>query len=378
METVVVIGLGGMGSAAAAHLARRGARVIGLERFDPAHAKGSSHGGSRIIRQSYFEDPSYVPLLVRAYELWDELDRDADEPIRTLTGGLYFGDPNSTTFAGSLLASQQWDLPHEVLDAAQIRRRFPHFTPADHELGLFEEAAGFARPENTVRAHIARAAAAGADLRFGVQVTTWASDASGVVVHTSDGVVHGDRLVICPGAWAPGLLADLGVPVTIERQVMYWLPTGDHYDAYRTGPVYIHERPDAAQIYGFPAIDGPDGGGKVAFFRMGSTCDPDTVDREVQPAEERRMRERLALTLPALSSGPALDAKVCMYSTTPDEHFVVGPHPAHPNVVVACGFSGHGFKFVPVLGEVLADLALTGHTAYNIELFDPTRFQTSA
>lgn len=374
METVIVIGLGGMGSAAAAHLARRGAQVIGLERFEPAHAMGSSHGGSRIIRQSYFEDPAYVPLLLRAYELWDDLEASADEPVRTLTGGLYAGDPDSLTFSGSLLASQQWDLPHEVLDAAEIRRRFPHFTPADHEVGLFEAAAGFARPENTVRAHLARAFAAGADLRFGVRVLDWSSNPSGVTVRTSEGELRGDRLVVCPGAWAPRLLEELEVPITIERQVMHWFPTGAAYASFAAGPIYIHERADAAQIYGFPAIDGPDGGAKVAFFRMGAECDPETIARDVEAWEDERMGERLALTLPALAHSPASDAKACMYSTTPDEHFVIGMHPAYDNVVVACGFSGHGFKFVPVVGEILADLALGGHTPHAVDLFDPTRF----
>src|SRR4051812_24235058 len=255
---VIVVGLGGMGSAAAAHLAARGQRVLGLERFGPAHALGSSHGGSRIIRQSYFEDPAYVPLLLRAYELWDQLETDSEADLMTLAGGLYFGPPDSLTVAGSLRASREWDLPHEMLDAAEIRRRFPTFAPSDDEIGLYEDAAGFVRPEATVTAHLALAAQRGADLRFEEPALEWSTAADGVRVTTTAGTYTAGRLVICPGAWAPELLADLGLPMTVERQVMHWFqPVGGvgPFSADRH-PVYIYggER----QLYGFPAIDGLD------------------------------------------------------------------------------------------------------------------------
>ena len=233
---VIVIGLGGMGSAAAAHLAARGQRVLGLERFGPAHDRGSSHGGSRIIRQSYFEDPAYVPLLLRAYELWRELEADSGADLMTLTGGLYFGRPDSPTVAGSLRSSRQWDLPHELLDAAEIRRRFPTMTPADDEVGLYEADAGLVRPEATVAAHLALAGQRGADLRFDEPVLDWSTTADGVRVTTAAGTYTAGRLVICPGAWAPELLADLGVPLTVERQVLYWFrPTGAWSRSPRTG-----------------------------------------------------------------------------------------------------------------------------------------------
>ena len=375
---VIVIGLGGMGSSAAYHLAARGQRVLGLERHTPAHDKGSSHGGSRITRQSYFEDPAYVPLLLRAYELWEKLERDSGSDVMTLTGGLFLGPETSTTFAGSLRASREWGLPHEVLDAAEVRRRFPTFDPADDEVALFEPKAGFVRPEDTVSASLALAARAGAQLQFGETVLSWTSTGSGVEVVTSKATYRAGRLVICPGAWAPELLGDLGVPFTVERQVMYWfepLPGVGPYRADRH-PIYIHEDATGEQIYGFPAIDGPERGAKVAFFRRGRVCTPDTIDRQVHDDEIDAMRERAGRLLPTLPTR-FLQAATCMYTNTPDQHFVLAQHPDHADVTVACGFSGHGFKFVPVVGEVLADLATTGTTEHPIALFDPRRLEAA-
>lgn len=371
---VIVVGLGGMGSAAAHHLAARGERVLGLERHTPAHDKGSSHGGSRIVRQSYFEDPAYVPLLLRAYELWERLAQDSGRDVLTLTGGLFLGREETLTFAGSLRASQQWDLPHEVLTAADVRRRFPTFTPAEDELALYEAKAGFARPEATVAAQLLLAERAGAELHFGEPVLRWESTATGVRVTTGSATYDAGQLVVAPGAWAPELLADLGVPIEVERQVMHWFEPLGGVGPYLPGrhPIYIHEDREGTQIYGFPSIDGPGRGVKVAFFRRGQVCTPDTIDRAVSAAEVDDMRCYAAHLLPSMPDR-FLQAATCMYSNTPDQHFVIAKHPEHTNVTVACGFSGHGFKFVPVVGEVLADLATTGRTDHPIDLFDPRR-----
>jgi sarcosine oxidase len=372
---VIVVGLGGMGSAAAYHLARRGQRVLGLERFEPVHHHGSSHGGSRIIRQSYFEDPAYVPLLLRAYELWDRLTQDSGREIITLTGGLFLGRPDSVTVAGSLRAARQWSLPHEVLDAAEIRARFPTFNPRDDEVGLFEAKGGFVRPEATVAAHLGLAQRHGADLRYQTPVLRWeAQPGAGVRVWTQDGAYTADRLVVCPGAWAPDVLADLDIPFRVERQVMYWFQPDSGIAPFLPDrhPIYIHEDAGGTQVYGFPAIDGVDGGAKAAFFRRGRRCTAETIDREVHPDEVQTMRAHLNAVLPSLP-GRFLRATPCLYTNTPDEHFVIGIHPRHPEVTVACGFSGHGFKFVPVVGEVLADLVTTGATPHPIGLFDPRR-----
>jgi sarcosine oxidase len=373
---VIVIGLGGMGSAAAYHLAARGQRVLGLEKFTPAHDKGSSHGGSRIIRQSYFEDPAYVPLLLRAYELWDQLATDTGLEVYRLTGGLFMGPSNCLTVAGSQRASQEWGLSHEMLDAAEIRRRYPTFTPYPGDIALYEAKAGFARPEMTVQAHIALAEKAGAELHFGEPVIEWSEIAGGVRVTTTHGTYTAGQLVVCPGAWAPQLLAEFGIPITIERQVLYWFDPRGGTAPFEDHPIFIHEDTTGAQAYGFPAIDGPDGGVKVAFFRKGIVCTPENIDRTVHDQEIAEMRDRVARVAPALD-GPCVHSATCMYSNTPDEHFVIARHPDSENITVACGFSGHGFKFVPIVGEILADLAIDGVTGHPISLFDPKRLVTT-
>lgn len=373
---VIVIGLGGMGSAAAFHLADRGQRVLGLEKFTPAHDKGSSHGGSRIIRQSYFENPAYVPLLLRSYELWEQLKQESAREVYRVTGGLFIGRETSVTFAGSLLASRQWSLPHEILDAQQVRDAFPTFDPNSDEVALYEAAAGFARPELTVQAHLDLAENRGATLRFGETVLSWEESGGGVTVVTDKGTYTAGQVVICPGAWAPGLLEQFSVPIVVERQLLHWFGPSAGTAAYEKNPIFIHEATDGMQDYGFPAIDGPDGGVKVAFFRKGIECTPDTIDRTVYPHEIEDMQARVLQTVPGLD-GPHIHSATCMYSNTPDEHFVIARHPEATNVTVACGFSGHGFKFVPVVGEILADLATTGSTDHPIALFDPRRLDSS-
>ncbi|WP_338676711.1 N-methyl-L-tryptophan oxidase [Streptomyces sp. SCSIO 30461] len=373
---VIVLGLGGMGSAAAHHLAVRGARVIGLEKFGPAHDKGSSHGGSRITRQAYFEGADYVPLLLRAYELYARLERDSGRSLATFCGGVMIGRPDSRPVAGALRSAEQWGLPHELLDAAELHRRFPAFTPGPDEAALYEPRAGLLRPEETVSAHLELAARDGAELCFGEPVIRWEADGRGVRVQTAERVLTAGQLVVCPGAWAPDLLPCLGVPITVERQVMYWFQPTSGTGPYTPDrhPVFVWEDGDGVQIYGFPAIDGPEGGVKAAFFRKGEVCTPETIDRAVHEGEIRAMADQLATRLPAVP-GAFLRAATCMYSTTPDEHFVIARHPRYPeSVTVACGFSGHGFKFVTVVGEILADLALTGTTAHPVELFAPGRF----
>jgi sarcosine oxidase len=378
MYDVIVAGLGGMGSATAYHLAGRGRRVLGLERFTPAHDKGSSHGQSRIIRQAYFEDPAYVPLLLRAYELWEQLERETGEDLMTLTGGLMIGPPESRPFMGSKATADEYGLPYEVFDATELKRRYPAFEPTQDTVALFEEKAGFVRPEAAVKAHLETAAAMGADLRFGEEILSWEPTDSGVLVETASGTYETEHLVVTAGAWAPKLLADLGLPLEVTRQILFWFdPVGGVepflYDRF---PIFIWEPEDGNSFYSIPAHDGPDGGVKVAFFRADATpADPETIDREIHDHEVDFIRSYMAKYVPALD-GELLYARTCMYTNTPDEHFVISTHPDHPQVSIAAGFSGHGFKFCGVVGEILADLVTEGEADHPIGLFSPTRLAT--
>ena len=379
MRDVIVAGLGGMGSAAAYHLAARGERVLGLERHAPAHDKGSSHGESRIVRQAYFEGAEYVPLLFRAYELWEDLERETGEDLMTLCGGLFVGPEGGELVSGSAASSDAHGLPYEMLDARELKRRFPVFEPDPDAVALFEKKAGFVRPEGGVRAHLDRAASLGAELRFGEKVLSWEATDSGVRVRTGNGVHEAGRLVVTAGAWAGELLADLGLPLEVTRQILFWFRPlgGTKAFAPQTLPIWIYEPPDGNMFYGFPTVDGADTV-KAAFFRAdGTPTDPDTIDREVHEDEVAFIQRYLGRYVPSMD-GELVEAKTCMYTNTPDQHFVVSPHPEHPQVTVAAGFSGHGYKFCSVIGEVLADLAVNGETGHPIDLFSPERLRGSS
>jgi len=370
-----------MGSAAAYHLARRGQKVLGLEQFRPAHDRGSSHGRTRVVRQSYFEDPAYVPLLLRAYELWRELESTSGSTLLTEVGGLMIGAAECDVVRGSRCSAETFGLAHEVLDAAEIRKRYPPLRPASGDIALFESKAGFIRPEAAVRAHLRGATALGAELRFEEKVLGWEPRGQGVAVRTARGTHEAARLVIAPGAWAPEILADLGLPLQVERQVQYWFAPIGGVEAFlpERFPIFIWDLGDDTTPYGFPALDGQSGGVKVAFYHAPQTelCHPDRINRTVGKAEVVRMQAAIGPRIPALS-GRFLHGATCMFTNTPDMNFVVASHPRHPQVSIACGFSGHGFKFCSVIGEILADLATHGTTDRDTGLFSPERWAPKA
>jgi sarcosine oxidase len=279
--------------------------------------------------------------------------------------------------AGSLASARAWDLPHELLETAEVRRRFPAFRVDDDTVALYEDRAGVVRPEQTVLEHLRRATAAGADLRFGQRVLGWTADSGGegVTVATVTGEHRAASLVVSAGAWAPQLLPWLAPQLTVERQLLFWFTPDGGIDRFRAPdhPIFIWEHSATRQFYGFPAAGTAADGVKVSFFRNGRETDPDQLDRAVTPAEVEEMRDHLAARLPALA-GTFVRGVACMYTNTPDQHFVIALHPDQPQVAVAAGFSGHGFKFVPLVGEVLADLVTERATAHPIGLFDPARF----
>jgi len=370
---VIIVGLGGMGSAAAYHLARRGWRVLGLDRHAPAHDQGASHGRSRIIREAYWEHPSYVPLVQRAYELWDELSRAAARPLLLTTGGIVIGPPDGVLVRGAIESARIHRLHHEVFDAASVRKRFPIFAPADDMIGVYERRAGVLVPEECVRVHLDQAARSGADLRHEEPATSWTATADGVAVQTPRGSYRAERLVIAAGPWAPQVLGDLGFPLTIERQVIAWFHPAQQAEAFEPArcPVHIWQV-NGRMFYGFPRLDSH--GVKIAEHASGDPTTAETIERKIEPAEiEELRRDFVARFMPA-ANGEVSATSTCMYTMTPDTHFIIDHHPHHENVVIACGFSGHGFKFVPVVGEILADLALDGGTRYDISLFSTGRF----
>lgn len=366
-----------MGSAAAHHLALRGAKTLGLEQFTPAHNRGSSHGQSRVIRLAYFEHPAYVPLLRRAYDLWADLEKASGRSILAVTGGLMIGDPASEVVSGSLRSAREHHLAHTMLDADQIRKRFPSLTPADGIVALHEDRAGVIAPEEAIHAHLALAAGNGAEIAFDEAVRSWTAEPSGgVTVVTTKRTVSAAHLMLAPGPWAPSLFGLPNIPLTVERQVLHWFEPAGGAAPFQPErfPIYIWDQGAGIQFYGFPAD--AVGRVKVAFFRTGSDarCSPDAVDREVHPHEVAAMRDALAGRIPALAGGRLVNSVTCLYTVTPDHHFVIGPHPDHAQVTLASPCSGHGYKFAPVIGEILADLALDGRTRHPIELFNPRRF----
>ncbi len=366
---VVVIGLGGAGSAAAYHLARRGLKVLGVERFGPLHDRGSSHGHTRITRQAYFEHPDYVPLLLRAYELWQELERACGDPLLLLCGGLMVGPPQGELVSGALRSAQAYGLPHEILSPQDARARFPAFHLADAEVALYEPRAGVLFPESCVRAHQQQAQARGAELRFGVRVLDWDSDGRRVTVRAETGTVEAGSLVLAAGAWMPEL-ARWQLPLWVERQVVFWFaPRRPEWFGPDRCPVFIWQAQDGF-FYGIPSMAGR--GLKAARHHGGERVHPDRVP-PARPEEAGWLRAQLARCLPDADGGLE-GAATCLYTNTPDERFVVDFHPEFPNVLVCSACSGHGFKFTSVVGELVADLVTQRSTRLPIEFLSLRRF----
>jgi len=368
----IVVGLGAMGSATAYHLARRGRSVLAFDQFTPPHARGSSHGETRIIREAYFEHPSYVPLLQRAYALWHELEHNAGDTLFVATGGLMLGTPDSAIVSGALRSAREHALRHEYLTAREVRSRFPALRPDDDMVAVLEPRAGVLFPERCVAAHLELARRGGAHLRCDERVLRYEAGADGVRVFTAQAHFDAATLIVTAGAWAARLLPDLKLPLQVERQVLYWFePAAAAPFLPDRCPVHLWQFDGQHFFYGFPDMRGSAGAGtgvKVARHHDGVLVDPDTVDRAVSADEAAAMRSIVRRYLPG-ADGPLRQATVCVYTNTPDEHFWLDRHPAESQVLIASPCSGHGFKFASVIGEVLADLATTGQSAFDLGLF---------
>jgi sarcosine oxidase len=367
---VIVLGVGGVGSAALDQLARRGSYALGLDRFPPGHDRGSSHGRTRLIRQAYYEHPDYVPLLKRAYELWADLAARARKVLYHEVGVLCVGRPEGAVLSGVLASARQHSLEVEQLSATDLSARFPGYRVPEPLGALFERRAGYLDCEDAVRAAADQAVKNEAFLQTDANVIEWKPEGTGVVVRTDRTTYHAGSLIITAGAWAGQLLADLGIYFEVLRKSFYWYEAPEIYAADHGAPGFIYET-DVGNFYGFPDIDHQ--GLKVGEHTGGlPVVDPLNVDRSPDAAETARIDAFLSAHLPEVTRRQ-LHFATCLYTLSPDRNFVVDRHPDYPQVSFAAGLSGHGFKFVPVLGEALADLAERGKTSLPIEFLSSRR-----
>lgn len=369
---VIVAGLGAMGSAAAFHLAKAGRRVLGLDRFRPPHEFGSSHGRTRIIREAYFEHPSYVPLVQRAYELWAELERESGHRLLRQTGGLMIGPPGGPLVEGAAKSAQQHRLEYRLLSAEEVRHEFPGLRPTDDMVAVWEPRAGILFPELAVRAHLDLATRAGATLRYEEPLLRWESSGAGVRVTTPLGCYYATRLLLSAGAWMPTMLAELKLPFSVERQVLCWFKPAAHPELFGPDrfPISLWEYEPSRFFYCFPDLGD---GVKGAIHHEGEKTEPEHLRREVGSLDTEPLRLLMDRLLPG-AAGPLLSAVVCMYTDTPDSHFVLGWHPRDRSVLIVSPCSGHGFKFSSAIGEVAASLLMDQVPSFDLTLFSPKRF----
>jgi sarcosine oxidase len=368
----MVAGLGANGSSTLYHLSGTGKKVIGIDRFTPPHTHGSSHGESRIIRQAYYEDPVYVPLLRAAYKEWEKLEIISGKKLFLKTGGLMLGFTDAAVVRGSRLSADTHAIPYEFLDANAIRRRFPAFRPPDGTIGLLEKEAGILYPEECIRSFLELAAARHATIRCDEQVLKIEPRRNSIEVTTTRERYSVHTLVLSAGAWTSQLLPALQLPLTVKRQALFWFDNGSARDRHRFLPVhmpiYIWEYAAGKMFYGFPDLGA---GIKIAPHHRGRTIHPDQLTQDVSPDEVDEMSE---IARQYLGMSPVFRASaVCMYTNTPDEHFIIDRHPDFANIIIASPCSGHGFKFSSLTGRILGDMALGNDTGFDLSPFSLSR-----
>ena len=374
---VIVAGLGAMGSATAFHLAgRKGLRVLALDRHHPPHTLGSTHGGTRIIRETSFEHPRYVPLVRRAYECWRQIEAATGQSLLAITGGVFIGAPDGPFVAKSKESADIHAVPYEILSPAEIRKRFPAFRPDDDAVGFFEPRAGILSPEACVQACLDHARRGGVELKLDEPVVRWEAGSKGVTVTTPHGRYSAGKLLLAAGPWMLNTLAQVGVPVTAERIVMHWFaPGGDasSFDAARC-PLALWEFGPNAAFASFP-IEG--GAIKTTIHHGGDPTTPDTVRRDVGADEVAAMRKMLKRFLPG-ANGAHRRSAVCLYTNVGGGDFLIDTHPRHRQVLLASPCSGFGFKFASAIGELLAELLVDGKTKWDLRPFGIARLTSRA
>ena len=374
---VIVVGLGAMGSATLYHLAKRGVRVLGLEQFSPLHDRGSSHGDSRIIRETYFEHPLYVPLVQRAHELWRALEKASGTSLLTVNGGLMIGPRDGSVVTGTLRSAREHHLPHEILSAGEVAKRFPAFSVIPDVIAVLDPRAGYLDPEACTKAHIELATKAGAATRFNERVLAWDGRGDRVRVVTEAGEYKSKKLVLSTGPWINSLLGELELPLEIERQTVCWFeppaPAADYQSA--RFPIYAYEFKPGVICYGFPELAK---GVKASVMHDGRLFPkPEEIDRAVTEADVSPLRSALRDVLPNLSRSVVCDSATCIFTNTPDHDFVIDFHPGHSNVLISSPCSGHGFKFASAIGELQADMITTGSSRFDLTPFRLDRLTKS-
>lgn len=372
---VVVLGLGVMGASAVHQLAGRGVRVLGLDANQRGHVLGSSHGRSRIIREAYYEAVEYVPLVQRAFVQWRELEEETGLDLLLMTGCLNIGLPGTHVVDGVIASAKRHGLLSEVLPSDAMRSRFPAFALPESHVGVYQPTAGVLNADACVGALVDASVARGATIRHGEMVSSWEPDGDGVIVRTPSGTIRAQHLVVTAGPWSASVLADLGLPLQAVRQyVVHFEPQAPERFSPPGFPAFIWDVAEG-EVYGIPYL--PGSGFKVGGHDPGEPCTPDTARRTVTVEEIENVRSIFERCLPGCATTMSM-AATCLYTVTPDRHFIIDRHPEHPQVSYAAGFSGHGFKFGPTIGEVLADLAIEGSSRHDVAFLRAARFPTAS
>ncbi len=373
-----------MGSASVYQLSKKGNKVLGIDQFAPPHKLGSTHGDTRITRQAIGEGEEYVPLSLRSYEIWKELEEKSGKKLLTITGGLIVGSNIAQSLHGSnyflqttINTAQKFNISHSILSADELRKKFPQFRVEDDYVGYYENQAGFLRPELCIETQIELAKQQGAQIRFNEKVQQILSLSDGSVeVRTDKGIYNADKVIVSAGPWITQLFPDYANVFKVYRQVLYWFDLPRDTTPYlpENLPIFIIVGSGEDDIYGFPAIDGPQGGLKVAFEEYLTETSPETANREVTQAEiERAYNKYISKHLPGLSK-KCVKAISCLYTVTPDFKFVIDCHPKNPQIIIASPCSGHGFKHSAAIGEALSELAIGGKSHFDLSAFKINRF----
>ncbi len=371
----IAVGCGAMGSAITYHLAKQGVRTLTLEQFHLNHTNGSSHGKTRIIRTAYYEHPDYVPLMKRASELWHKIQDESGNSLIMTTGGLMFGTPDSELVSGALRSARKHNLLHQLLEAGEVRDRFRVFRPSDHEVAVYEPNAGMLFPERCIDAHVTLARNLGAEFHYNDPLLKWQANGDRIVAKTENETYSADSIIFASGSWLTGLLPDLELPLQCERQTVFWFNPLQNPELFSAAkmPIFMWQEKGGYYFYGVP--DTGDGV-KTARHHAGEFGQPDKIRREITEEDQLPVKEFLKRHLP-WANGELRSSTTCLYTNSPDGHFVIDFHPKYRNVIIVSACSGHGFKFASVIGEIVSDMLLNGKTEYDISLFNLARFRLS-